>query len=423
ASSALPPSALIAHADLVAPRASNALAAAVEMSTRSTSKSARDEDTSDALKNLDDLTRASASPRFDKSALSDDKDKPKTPNGSLTKPAQGTGDSLFKPGPNAPEVLALERGLNWLAGEQAKTGDGSFPRGEGKDIKYAPVAITALGALALMAGGSTASQGPHHVQVGRAIDYLLVHTDLSPASPHHGFISAGGDETSLMHGHGFATLALAEAYGMSPKGEHIATALKAAVALIERTQGTAGAWFYKPERQSEHEGSLTVCMVQALRAAKEAGVHVEAEVIAKADGYLERSQVKDGSFAYMIGSPRTSVALTAAAISALNATGTYSGESLSRATDAIWRDLAKREQEGELSRFPYYERFYLAQAFWQAADESHYKRWFPNERTQVLRTQNKDGSWSGTPFGQAYATSMNCLVLAIPGSLLPAFQR
>ena len=360
--------------------------------------------------------------RMESSLFGDDKSKPPDPPG-LTKPTKDTGDSLFQPGPNAPEVLALKRGLDWLATQQAKTGDGSFPRGEGKDIKYAPVAITALGALALMAGGSTASQGPHHVQVARAIDYLLVHTDLSPASPHHGFISAGGDETSLMHGHGFATLALAEAYGMSPKGEHIATALKAAIALIERTQGTAGAWFYKPERQSEHEGSLTVCMVQALRAAKEAGLHVDATVIAKADGYLERSQTKDGSFAYHIGSPRTSVALTAAAISALNATGTYTGESLSRATDAIWRDLAKRAQGGEPSRFPYYERFYLAQAFWQSADETHYKRWFPTERTQILRTQNKDGSWADTPFGVAYATSMNCLVLAIPGSLLPAFQR
>jgi hypothetical protein len=310
-----------------------------------------------------------------------------------------------------------------LAREQAKTGDGSFPRGEGKDLKYAPVAITALGALALMAGGSSASQGPHHVQVGRAIDYLLVHTDLSPASKHHGFISAGGDETSLMHGHGFATLVLAEALGMSPKGERIKKALKAAVALIERTQGTAGAWFYKPERQSEHEGSLTVCMVQALRAAREAGVHVDPTVIAKADGYLERSQAEDGSFAYQIGSPLTSVALTAAAISALNATGKYSGEVISKGVDSIWRGLGKRDQDQELSRFPFYERFYLAQAFWQAADETHFKRWFPGERIDLLRSQDKDGSWGGSMFGKAYATSMNCLVLSIPGSLLPAFQR
>jgi hypothetical protein len=246
---------------------------------------------------------------------------------------------------------------------------------------------------------------------------------LSPASKHHGFISAGGDETSLMHGHGFATLVLAEALGMSPKGERIKKALKAAVALIERTQGTAGAWFYKPERQSEHEGSLTVCMVQALRAAREAGVHVDPTVIAKADGYLERSQAEDGSFAYQIGSPLTSVALTAAAISALNATGKYSGEVISKGVDSIWRGLGKRDQDQELSRFPFYERFYLAQAFWQAADETHFKRWFPGERIDLLRSQDKDGSWGGTMFGKAYATSMNCLVLSIPGSLLPAFQR
>jgi len=357
-------------------------------------------------------------------AYGNDADKPKLETGEgLTRTGQDDSGPLFQPGPNAPEVLALERGLTWLAREQAKTGDGSFPRGEGKDLKYAPVAITALGALALMAGGSSASQGPHHVQVGRAIDYLLVHTDLSPASKHHGFISAGGDETSLMHGHGFATLVLAEALGMSPKGERIKKALKAAVALIERTQGTAGAWFYKPERQSEHEGSLTVCMVQALRAAREAGVHVDPTVIAKADGYLERSQAEDGSFAYQIGSPLTSVALTAAAISALNATGKYSGEVISKGVDSIWRGLGKRDQDQELSRFPFYERFYLAQAFWQAADETHFKRWFPGERIDLLRSQDKDGSWGGTMFGKAYATSMNCLVLSIPGSLLPAFQR
>ncbi len=350
--------------------------------------------------------------------------KSSSPNAEgLVRRGQSSGEQLFQPGPNAPEVLALERGLAWLAREQEKTGDGSFPRGEGKDLKYAPVAITALGALALMAGGSSASQGPHHIQVGRAIDYLLVHTDLSPASLHHGFISAGGDETSLMHGHGFATLALAEALGMSPKGERIEKALKAAVTLIERTQGTAGAWFYKPERQSEHEGSLTVCMVQALRAAREAGVFVDPLVIAKADGYLERSQSEDGSFAYQIGSPRTSVALTAAAISALNATGKYSGEIISKGMDSIWRGLSQREVEPELGRFPFYERFYLAQAFWQASDETHFKRWFPDERTKLMRSQDKDGSWAGTMFGQAYATSMNCLVLAIPGSLLPAFQR
>lgn len=322
-----------------------------------------------------------------------------------------------------PGRRALDRALHWLALAQAETGDGSFPRGAGEDLEYAPVAITALGTLALMAGGSSPSQGPHHVAVARAIDYLLLHTDLSPASPTRGFISAGGDETSLMHGHGFATLALAEALGMSPKGVRIRAALEAAVTLIERTQGSAGGWFYKPKRQSEHEGSLTVCLLQALRAAREAGVRVDPEVITRAVGYLEKSQVEDGSFAYQIGSSRTSVALTAAAISSLNATGEYGGKAIALGVDAIFKGLSQRAEDGESSRFPYYERLYLAQAFWQHQDTSLFERWYPGAEKDMLRMQDQDGSWFDPRFGRAYATSMNALVLAMSDSLLPAFQR
>ena len=318
---------------------------------------------------------------------------------------------------------AHERALLWLAQAQAKSGDGSFPRGEGKDLEYAPVAITSLGALALMAGGSSPSQCPHAVQVARAIDYLLQHTDLAAASPQRGFISAGGDETSLMHGHGFATFALAEALGMSPKNDRIRVALVAAIELIERTQGSAGGWYYKPTRQSEHEGSLTVCMLQALRSAREAGIEVDKDVIKRAVGYLEKSQLEDGSFAYQIGSTTSSVALTAAAISAFNQTGAYSGPIISRGVDAIFKGLAQRAEDNERARFPYYERFYLAQAFWQHQDTSHFKRWFPDAEKDLLRTQEGDGSWFDARFGFAYGTAMNALVLGMPDSLLPAFQR
>jgi len=318
---------------------------------------------------------------------------------------------------------AHARALDWLAKAQAETGDGSFPRGEGKDLEYAPVAITALGSLALMAGGSSPSQGPHAKEVARAIDYLLQHTDLAPESPTRGFISAGGDATSLMHGHGFAAFALAEALGMSPKNARIRTALVAAVDLIERTQGSAGGWYYKPTRQSEHEGSLTVCMLQALRASREAGIEIDPKVIERAIGYLEKSQLEDGSFAYQIGSTDASVALTAAAISSLNQTGEYGSKRIARGVDAIFRDLAEREQEGTRARFPYYERFYLAQAFWQHQDESLFERWFPDAEKALLRTQEEDGAWFDPRFGFAYATAMNALVLSMPGSLLPAFQR
>jgi hypothetical protein len=63
---------------------------------------------------------------------------------------------------------------------------------------------------------------------------------------------------SRMHGHGFATLALAEAYGMAPRNERLKQALTAAVGVIERSQSPEGGWYYFPHPVN-HEGSVTVC--------------------------------------------------------------------------------------------------------------------------------------------------------------------
>jgi hypothetical protein len=97
---------------------------------------------------------------------------------------------------------ALERGLDWLAIEQAQTADGSFPKGSAE--KHAPVGVTALAALAYKAAGTTPDRGPHAMALSRAIDYLLSRADLTPGSKPIGYIGTDGDQHSRMHGHGFA---------------------------------------------------------------------------------------------------------------------------------------------------------------------------------------------------------------------------
>src|SRR5688572_8772166 len=101
--------------------------------------------------------------------------------------------------------LALERGLAWLAAQQATQPDGTFPPGGGEF--HVPVPVVALGALAYMAGGSSADRGPRGGAVSRCIDYLLARADLTQGSERYGYISSDGDRASKMHGHGFATLA------------------------------------------------------------------------------------------------------------------------------------------------------------------------------------------------------------------------
>lgn len=356
---------------------------------------------------------------------------PVTPDdGPLAPPAELWSAPRLAPSADEARRAALGAALDWLARSQRESADGSWPNEDAE--QRAPEAVAALASLALMSGGSTPGRGPHGEAVARATDYLLSRVHLDPRAAEVGFIGSLTANDSRMHSHGLATLALAEAFAMSPdsrRGQRLSEALPLAVDLIERTQGAEGGWWYDPERVASHEGSVTIALVQALRSARNAGVVVDGEVIALAERYVIASQAPDGSFRYTLGSPVTTVALTAAAISTLNAAGRYDDSIVRRGIDAIWRGLEAREVggSGERAAHPFYERFYLSQAFWQLSDTSHFERWYERELERMLDTQQDDGGWSGpelgSPYGSAYATSMNALFLGIPDGLLPIFQR
>ncbi|HED64657.1 MAG TPA: hypothetical protein ENJ09_03775 [Planctomycetes bacterium] len=318
---------------------------------------------------------------------------------------------------------ALMRGLEYLAKRQRETGTGAFPP-DPRQRERATIGVTALSALAFLASGSSPGRGPFGKEARLAIDYLIEKCDLAPASPTFGYISTGND-VSRTHGHGFATLALAEAYGMSPgRPRRLATALAAAVHRIEVSQGTEGGWEYEPRAVASHEGSVTIALVQALRAARNAGIEVDPKVIARAEDYVVRLQKPDGTFRYKLDSEDSTLGLTAAGITTLNMAGRYDDAILNAALDAITTGLARERDLGTTeSRFPYYRRLYLAQAFWQLDDTSIFRDWFHDERARILGTQERDGSWHSSAYGDCYATAINCLVLAIPGGLLPIFQR
>ncbi len=338
---------------------------------------------------------------------------------------------------------ALTRGVAWLArgqnpdgswpatGLRARTVD-SGPSADGSGT-FAPVAVTALSTLALLAAGNEPERGPHGRETARAVDWLVDRTNLDARSERAGYIALDGDGLSRMHGHGYATQALAQAFAMSPKTERgaaIEKALHAAIECIQRSQGIDGGWWYEPKPGTSHENSITICAVQALRAAHSSGAKVDTTTIQRAIDYVGRTQKPDGSFRYALGDPKSSVALTAAAIATLNATGKYDGKVIQEAYDWIFRRLAARDgreslgaSEEDFVICPYYERVCLAQALWQYRDKHVFEDWWRSEAAAVLSRQKADGSWEDPRYGDAYATAMNCLLLALPEGLLPIFQR
>ena len=179
--------------------------------------------------------------------------------------------------------------------------------------------MVALSGMAWLASGSTPERGPYGQQVSRATDYLLDHTTDS------GFITVEDAEShGPMYGHGFATLFLAEVYGMSPRDD-LRDKLQKAIELIVRTQNAEGGWRYQP-RKEDADISVTICQVMALRAARNAGLTVPKETIDHCVDYVKRSQNGDGGFRYMLPGGPSGFPRSAAGVVALYSAGIYEGD-------------------------------------------------------------------------------------------------
>lgn len=303
---------------------------------------------------------------------------------------------------------AIERGLEYLA--QRQNADGSLGRG-GYSFN---VAVVALAGMAYMSCGYTPDRGKYGKQVERCVEYLLQNSEQS------GFINAPAfSGPGPMYGHGFATLFLAEAYGMTPE-PRVRDRLARAVKLIVNTQNDEGGWRYFPQRQ-DADLSVTVCQVMALRAARNAGIYVPSEVIDRCLEYVRRCQNGDGGFMYQLTQPPVSeFPRSAAGVVALYSAGVYRGESIDKGLRYLIAN-APRQQAGAVGSYFFYGQYYAAQAMYQAGG-NYWTEWYPAMRDILLRLQRPGGEWED-PICAEYGTAMACIVLQMPNSYLPIFQR
>jgi hypothetical protein len=306
-----------------------------------------------------------------------------------------------------PARPAIEKGLRFLAARQQD--DGSFTGGGyGRNA-----AVCALGGMAWLAEGSTPGRGAFGEEVGRVTDYLL---DIAQQS---GLLSAeGAVSRGPMYEHGFATLFLAEVYGMSPR-EDLREKLELAVDLIVRTQNAEGGWRYQPRRE-DADISVSVCQVMALRAARNAGLAVPNETIERSIDYVKRCQNADGGFRYMAAPGESAFPRSAGAVVALFSAGIYEGAEIERGLTYLDQYRSPRGQFGQDNYF-FYAHYYAAQSMWQAGGD-RWRQWYPAIRDVLVTRQQPDGAWAD-PIGYVYGTAMACIVLQTPDNSVPIFQR
>ncbi len=304
-------------------------------------------------------------------------------------------------------VEAIAKGLEYLASHQNE--DGSF----GAEGYRRNVAVVSLVGLACMANGSAPGRGPYGKQINRCVGYLLRHAQDS------GFIFAPGSTSyGPMYGHGFASMFLAEVYGMWSDSV-VREKLVKAVRLIVDTQNDQGGWRYQPERK-EADISVTICQIMALRAARNAGVYVSNETIDRCTAYVKQCQNADGGFAYMLPGGESAFPRSAAGVVALYSAGIYEGDEISRGLEYLMQHKPDRDAMSIENHF-FYGHYYAVQAMWQAGGD-YWRRWYPAIREVLMARRKEDGSW----FDQIcpeYGTAMACLILQMPSNYLPIFQR
>ncbi|WP_231956387.1 prenyltransferase/squalene oxidase repeat-containing protein [Posidoniimonas polymericola] len=315
----------------------------------------------------------------------------------------------------APADQAVDRGLAYLA--RSQNDDGAYGGGYGRNV-----AVVGLSGMAYLASGSTPERGQYAVNLDRCLNYLL------SASQPSGFITIGGATSQgPMYGHGFATLFLAEAYGMSPRDD-LRDKLTAAINLIVSTQNDEGGWRYQP-RPDDADLSVTICQIMALRAARNAGIHVPADTVEKCTNYVRKCQNPDGGFRYMLNQRGSVFPRSAAGVVALYSAGVYEGPEIERGLAYLDQHLPGLRQPGRrpgvigrrAGHF-YYGHYYGVQAMWQAGGE-RWARWYPAIRDDLLAAQQPDGRWDDSNIGPVYSTAMASIILQIPNDLLPIFQR
>lgn len=290
------------------------------------------------------------------------------------------------------------KGLRYLMNSQKA--DGSFPGQYGDQP-----AIAGFSLMCALAYGEDINVGTYAPMAKRSLDFILNNQDAKT-----GYIG------NSMYNHGFATLALAEAYGMM-RDSRIGPALQKAVKLILDAQkrNQMKAWRYGPQ-DADADSSVVGCIMVALYAARNAGIPVPDEALKDGLKYLADCRTEDGGYRYTTSNEETRVTMTCVGVLALSLDRSKDGPAYQRSLDYLVKRINYRD-----AAYPFYLEYYMSQALFHA-DENIWKEWNLKNIRYMKASQSPDGSWV---YGNApaYATSLALLSLAINYRFLPIYEK
>ena len=308
-----------------------------------------------------------------------------------------------------------EKGMQYLARTQTENGDWS-----GND-NYAGPGTTGMAVMVFLASGEDPNFGIYSNNIRRGVRSIIRSQNAST-----GYLG------NSMYHHGFAMLALAEAYGAvdernlwhegggaAGQQRSIGQSLELAVrlAITSQKKNPLGAWRYSPDA-NDADTSVSGAVLVGLLAARNAGIEVPDEAVNQGISYYQKMTSASGQVAYSgLGfddsMARVSIGALVYSIARRKDLPQY------KATMDFLVKHADSSNSGHGGAE--YQRYYQAQAMFQGDIEA-WERWNKLLVRQIKQAQQPDGSIQGS-YGQATGTSLSLLALAVNYRFLPIYER
>jgi hypothetical protein len=295
--------------------------------------------------------------------------------------------------------------------------------------------VTGMAMMTLLASGEDPNFGPYRAPIRKAIRSMIVDQD-----PETGFLGGGRGHDS-MYQHGFAMLALAEAYGVVDDrtlwseatgvrgvgaGRSIGQALELAVrcAATSAKNNPFGGWRYSPDAR-DADTSVSGAVLMGLLAARNAGIEVPDETIDRAIKYFTTMTGPNGQVGYSGGAGSGSDAVSSIGTLVYAIARQKKLPQFPKALSYL--KARSRDPQSGGDSYPTYTRYYRAQALFQG-DVEAWEKWNEGLVQELKKAQGKDGSFSGFAgrgggFGGTVDTSLALLALAVNYKFLPIYER
>ena len=311
----------------------------------------------------------------------------------------------------------VRRGHDWLAKRQSRVG-----HWVANEAHY-PTAMTALCGIALLAEGSTTTQGRYAPNIDRAVTYLI------ERSNKNGLIGDPKNDDRYTYGHGFSMLFLSQVLGEEEdvnRRKELIDVLTRAVEFTGRAQTKAGGWGYVSATDGDgfDEGSTTITQVQGLRGCRDAGIVVPREIVDKAVKYIRDCTGADGGVQYSSKGGGGRPAITAAAIACLFNAGDYDDKYVPKLLAYCNQHIGSISNQS-FGHWHYAHLYYAQVMYRQGGKEwsAYRSKMYPKLISEATDDKKQFAYWNQGYIGTVFTTSINLTILQLDKGTLPIYQR